>query len=1362
MTRESDRAPSSVSTSAAGAAPPADTTLPADAAPPAAPRRRRGWLVLLSVLSFVLAGIAALLGSEGGLRLSCQLLERLAGGQLVVTAPAGSLASSFTLASLHWRSETLDVQVQELQFDWRPAELLRARLTISRLAAGSLRVSLATSSDPVVVPESLELPLAVAIEKIEIAVIELGDHAHPDGQAATIAESLRAELASDGGVHRLLGLRARAGGLALGGDATLAAARPFALQATAGIEGEAAGRALRFELGAEGTLEDFVVRGAARPLAAVAADDFAGELSARIAPFAPQPIGDAALKLSGVDPAAWIAGAPHADFELQLDLLPSADSSPALQGRLRSVNRRPGAIDRESLPIESLAASLTLAADGLRLGDIDLRLAGGGRLRGSGALHDSELSLTLAASAVDAAALHGGLQNTRLTGPLRATLGLHRQLVEADLRDPRFALDTRLAIDPEQLAVERLRLAAGDARLSASGTVALAGSGSFALQGQLREFDPRRFFARLPAARINAEFSARGSSRPQLALRLGFQFRDSRFAGEVLAGGGEIDLAPGHLRQADVELRVGTNRLLAKGAFGAPGERLRLSIAAPRLDPLGPGGDLAGEIVVGGSMRAPEVSASLQSQRLAWPGLGQLRGLDVDARLAAGEHGALGGTLRLAGVDLASGEAVVTALQLEADGVRSRHRLRGRCEVAGRRAVELALEGGLKPNSPAPVWVGALQEFSLSAAGGRTPHLLRLAAAMPLQIAAGSFSAGPGDFAGADWSARLQRARYDGGAWQTTGSLRSLPVAALLAEFPQAFAAAAAAAVPVEGEALRIDGEWDLGNGGRAAGPVAARRVPGGSLRLWRARGDLAVGALPLGLEEGVLSLQAGNGKIDLRLQVRGKRLGEVSGELSATSSAASLIDRSAPWRGRLRLSMPDLAWVGPLLGAGWQLGGQVAGEARLDGSPAQPRVSGEWRGERLAVRALDQGMRLERGTLSLELAVGADGEQRLHVREMSFDSEQQPMPRALALAPGTDAAALSGRPGRVEASGELRLGSNDGVLNVRAERLGVTQRADQWTLLSGAAELKLAAGRLDVAGKLRFDAGFWQLAKAGAPQLSDDVVVRRAGGAAKKDAAPLRLLAVDLEVDLGRNFHFRGAGVESRLVGSVRLQSDGSGIPRATGTIRTRDGLFDAYGQKLEIERGILNFHGLIDNPGLNIRAVRANLPVEAGVEVTGTARRPIVRLVSDPEVPDAEKLSWLVLGQGLDQQGGKDSSVLLAAAQTILGGQDGGPLKAVQRQLGIDQFGISSGTLSGSGRPLSSRIASSSGFGSSDTTTDQIVSIGKRLSSTMLISYDQSLSNAGSVVKLTVNLGRNLSLVGRAGTDTGFDLLWNHRFGR
>ena len=37
----------------------------------------------------------------------------------------------------------------------------------------------------------------------------------------------------------------------------------------------------------------------------------------------------------------------------------------------------------------------------------------------------------------------------------------------------------------------------------------------------------------------------------------------------------------------------------------------------------------------------------------------------------------------------------------------------------------------------------------------------------------------------------------------------------------------------------------------------------------------------------------------------------------------------------------------------------------------------------------------------------------------------------------------------------------------------------------------------------------------------------------------------------------------------------------------------------------------------------------LSVGVQVSGTARAPRVRLYSDPDMPDAEKLSWLVLGR-------------------------------------------------------------------------------------------------------------------------------------
>ena len=1328
------------------------------AAAPSARRKRWRWQWPFVVLLSLLASATWLLFSASGLHLACRLLVGLSGAALTLDDPTGTLAGPFSLKSVRWRDATLDLQLNELEVDWQPRQILSGRLVVNRVALTTLRVASLARSEPLALPSSLRLPLPVTIEAVSVGQIESGDYAYPEGRTVAIGEALAARVDSDGTVHRLLALRARTAGLAIAGAATLAAEPPFALTLTAEIAATVGERPLALDLSGEGTLAEFTLSGRVRPSEQTTALTIRGEISAQVQAFSAQPVSALVASISGFDPAAWIDGAPQAQLDLNADLRPQGSSGVEFAGRLAVVNQRPDAIDRDRLPITALTATLAVDGTGWRADDLELRLSGGGRVHGQATLRADELALRVVASRVDASALHSRLRATQLAGPLRAQLGLHRQRVEADLRDAQFTIQGRLTIDPQAVSLTELRLAAGKAQLLVDGCVARSASGAFSLRGTLQNLDPSRF-ARLPAARVNANFDLQGSRQPELALGLRFSLRDSRFGKEALAGGGEIDFSGQRLRKAEVELTAAGNHLSATGAFGAAGDRLQVVIAAPTLDPLGIAGDLRGRLVLGGNLKLPALQASLHSARLVLPGYGQVRGLDLEALVADGNDGALSGSLRVAAVDAAAGGTLVHDLALDADGVRNQHRLRGRVDLPGKRELRLLLAGGLLPNAAGWTWVGTLNELALSVAGGRPIDFLHLTSPTPLQVTGASLMTGPALFSGAGWSLRLQQMRYEQQRWQTSGTLQGLPVAATMAEFPAVFGTFTAAAKD-NGEPLRVSAEWDFGGGG-APRPATAW-LPAGRLRLWRESGDLVVGPLALGLEDADLNLQLGASKVSAKVRLRGRRLGEIDGEFSAGSSADAVIDRQAPWQGKLHLNAPDLAWAGPLIGDGWQVGGHLAGDLTLAGTPAQPRVSGEWRGEQLALRALDQGTRLEHGRLLLQLGGDHSGDVRFVLKQLAFESALQPMPRPLLLDSRLDAAALSGSPGRVEASGELRSGRVDGFLTVKAERLGLVQRPDQWLLVSGDTQLKLGERGFEIVGSVKVDAAYWQLAKTSTPQLSDDVVIHRRNGGAQNPSLPVRQLAVSLDADLGHSFHFSGAGVESRLVGAIKLRSEGAGLPRATGTIRTRDGRFDAYGQKLDIERGILNFQGLLDNPGLNILAVRRNLPVEAGVEVTGTARRPQIRLVSDPDVADAEKLSWLVLGQGPEQQGGKDASVLMAAAQTILGGQDGGPLKAIQKSLGIDEFGVRTGTLDGSGRWQTSRIASTSGFSSADTTTDQIVSVGKRLASNVVLSYDQSLSAAGSVVKLTVDLTRNLSLVGRAGTDTGMDLLWNYRFGR
>ena len=105
---------------------------------------------------------------------------------------------------------------------------------------------------------------------------------------------------------------------------------------------------------------------------------------------------------------------------------------------------------------------------------------------------------------------------------------------------------------------------------------------------------------------------------------------------------------------------------------------------------------------------------------------------------------------------------------------------------------------------------------------------------------------------------------------------------------------------------------------------------------------------------------------------------------------------------------------------------------------------------------------------------------------------------------------------------------------------------------------------------------------------------------------------------------HARGAGHDPRRHGHL-LRRSASGSPSTAVGSSSTDPL---------------------DNPALDIVALRKNLAVEAGVEVTGTVKVPRIQLISNPPVPDGEKLSWLMTGQGLDRASGADVAALPAAS--------------------------------------------------------------------------------------------------------------------
>ena len=334
-----------------------------------------------------------------------------------------------------------------------------------------------------------------------------------------------------------------------------------------------------------------------------------------------------------------------------------------------------------------------------------------------------------------------------------------------------------------------------------------------------------------------------------------------------------------------------------------------------------------------------------------------------------------------------------------------------------------------------------------------------------------------------------------------------------------------------------------------------------------------------------------------------------------------------------------------------------------------------------------------------------------------------------------------------------LRMADLD--LQVHAKNLRVSNRNDRQLSVSGDVTARMSQGQLQLRGGIKADQGLFVLPDDSTPSLGDDVVVFR------PDKGELNLSAltapidpngpssswlgvpdVRVMLDLGSDFQLQGQGLNTRLTGQVELLSNTStrSQPRLSGQVRTDGGRYKAYGQQLSIDTGVLRFNGPYDNPSLDIIAMRPNLPQKVGVQITGTALLPRIRLYADPDLPDADKLAWLVLGRSA-ANGGAESAVLQQAAVALLSGNGKSLSGELASSLGLDEISLGSGSRSDA------------------TATGAAVTLGKRLSKDFYLAYETSLSGAFGSLYIFYDLSRRLTLRAQAGEQSALDLIFTVR---
>lgn len=1258
-----------------------------------------GLLSAMVVLAGALAGsVIWLMRSESALQWTARQAEAMSNGALTLGDVHGSLIGPLRIGTLRFETEYQRIEASAVAIDWTPRALLRRHVQIDTLSVETVRVSeLKPDPEAPTLPESLRLPVTVSAPDVKIGRVEL---ARGDDRVVLSDIDLGGERHTEGFRLDLRTLASEWG--ALRADLALGETRPFAVLANAEVQQSATDgnsrNAYRVEAKVMGNLTQLLVEATASAFGTQA------RVNASLAPLDAAPLVSARVTAEHIDPAQVQDGLPTADLAAEISL--NRRKAGGFEGNIAVRNEAPGTWEQSRLPLRELAGRFAGTPEAFDLAGLRIDLGDAGTFTGDGRFSEQNrqqnLQLALTTERFDPHGIHRKMRSMQLAGDIRLQTQGERLELVADLRDKRF----RLHLDANKLGddveLRKVSVASGSGRLDASGGLTLGEPGRFELAGTLGAFNPAEF-GDYPAARINASFSSRGQFAPEPQAAVKFTIADSRFRDRPLAGQGALSLSAQRVWDVKTTLRLAGSKLDASGALGNPDDRLAFRLISDDLAVIDPefGGTVQAAGTLEGRFKALSGNVELQGGKLSWGRQYRLANIQASVLMGKGFEGPLHIESAVRGL-VAPGLRLDRA-SLNADGTRDDHTLQlsaknATLDLQGRFAGGWHEAAG---DAKSAGWRGEMRELV-----NRGVHPFVLQSPATLEVARQRLQLGNAvlSLAGADL--RVQELSYDTGRIASRGEFKNLPLAYL-----KNFA---------DGTG---DFETDLTLGG--TWQIAVKDQVDGRVSLWREGGDISYRSdieylqepkLALGLDRFALDVEATNNRLQLRAEANGTQLGNLKADAQSTLSLRNGtwgIAGDAPIQGRVDLAVKTLAWLQPIIESAVSFDGAVNAQLVVGGRMAQPDLTGSIAGNRFSVALLEQGVKFTDGHFQADFR-----DQVLRLNELT----------------------LRGGEGTLDGQGRFALenGSPAMQLSLQAKKLEVLASPDRQLTLSGTSDISVAGKAVHVAAKLKADRGSVELPKADMPTLSRDVVVLGQEKSAAIKPLPYGL-SFDLDLDLGDRFLVKGKGLDAQIGGALKLTGTQGGLPSSRGSIRVVKGSYAAYGQRLEIDRGFLNFQGPLDNPGLNIVAMRKNQLVEAGVSVTGTARSPQVTLVSEPWVPDGQKISWLVLGHGTENSSAQEFSALQLAARALLGAGESVSLQQrVAQATGLDDV-----SLKGSG-------------GLENT----VLTLGKRLSSRAYLSYEQGISSTSTLVKVNYLLSQRLSLRVQAGLSPAVDMFYTFSF--
>ena len=261
--------------------------------------------------------------------------------------------------------------------------------------------------------------------------------------------------------------------------------------------------------------------------------------------------------------------------------------------------------------------------------------------------------------------------------------------------------------------------------------------------------------------------------------------------------------------------------------------------------------------------------------------------------------------------------------------------------------------------------------------------------------------------------------------------------------------------------------------------------------------------------------------------------------------------------------------------------------------------------------------------------------------------------------------------------------------------------------------------------------------------------------------------LALDVQITLllGERVFVKVAGIDAQLGGSMDLSLSSLDRITSRGEIKVVKGRYSTYGVSLDIVRGRLFFAGgPVDQPTLDFLALRTIGEVKAGVTVAGSIQRPVVKLYSEPAMPDVDILAYIVLGHPYASNG-EQAGLMTKAAGALLTSSQASDLQGqLKNQFGLSTLEIQGGVGAAAGsmgyKPLPVTAPGAIPAGVQPGITETVFTVGKYLTPELYISYGRSLFTGNNLFLLRYDIFKKWQIETQTGSESGADLFYKLEF--